>query len=295
METPLLGDAFLGDETLIPSLHDDADLLQFLDGLDRHFSAPCPSDESSFEEVLRHTGAMARMCGSKSLPDLPMAGKAQCTTDFSGIRSMSAEFTAVNFLKPQRGLTRVDSDVSNRSIAQASEISSSVITERWPAERLKRPSEAYLQDWDVSWGHSGIQDHGFGQGQQAHLYDRVVPNIPATTGPVASAPLFNPGMLGVLLDLDPFVRTATTCSMYCKDTFEQGNLALSRDADCSSNSEAGSDPFGTFLAEPNVLDSAVTHSLNVEASQEKSAESCSSFETRPKLGQKRKGRPPDSS
>ncbi|KAK9919051.1 hypothetical protein WJX75_009025 [Coccomyxa subellipsoidea] len=233
METPLLGDAFLGDETLIPSLHDDADLLQFLDGLDRHFSAPCPSDESSFEEVLRHTGAMARMCASKSLPDLPMAGKAQCTTESSGIRRKSAEFTAVDFLKPQRGLTRVDSDVSNRSIAQASEISSSVITERWPAERLKRPSEAYLQDWDVSWGHSGIQDHGFGQGQQAHLYDRVVPNIPATTGPVASAPLFN--------------------------------------------------------SEPSVLNSAVTLSLNVEASQEKSAESCSSFETQPKLGQKRKG------
>lgn len=227
METPLLGDAFLGDETLIPSLHDDADLLQFLDGLDRHFSAPCPSDESSFEEVLRHTGAMARMCASKSLPDLPMAGKAQCTTEFSGIRSMSAEFT--NFLKPQRGLTRVDSDVSNRSIAQASEISSSVIAERWPAEGLKRPNEAYLKDWDVSWGHSGIQDHGFGQGQQAgsppaHLYDRVVPNIPATTGPdFASAPLFNPGMFGALLDLDPFVHTAT-CSMYCKDTFEQGSF-----------------------------------------------------------------------
>ena len=219
METPYIGDAFLGDETLIPSLHDDADLLHFLDGLDRHFSAPCPSDESSLEEVLRDTGDTARIYASKSLPDLPMAAKAHCATEFCGIRTMSAEFTAVNFSKQQRGLTRVDSNTSNRSIAQVPEMSSSVITERWPAEGFNRPNEAYVQTWDAPWGHAGIKDHGHSYAQQAgsppaQLYDRVVPSVPATTSQVfTGAPIINSGILVAPMVLSSPALSRMPCTL----------------------------------------------------------------------------------
>ena len=206
METQFVEDPFSEPDAFMPSLHDDADLLQFLDGLDKHFAAPCPSDESSFEELFRVSGERARMTASKSLPDLPMASYKPRPADLSTMRTMSSDFTAVSFLRPPTAtLSRVGSDVTScqltTPLAPPSEMSSSVITETWGAAEIKDQAvEQYLQHWDAAWGHDGIQHPGPCQSAQdwgAPSQDRVVPSSPTTScDPVISGPpVAKPGAL----------------------------------------------------------------------------------------------------
>jgi hypothetical protein len=201
MESAFIGDPFSGDDTFMPSLHDDADLLHFLDGLDKHFAAPCPSDESSLEDMLKDTADRARMCGSRSLPDLPLAAFKGRPAELSSTRTMSSDFTAVSFIYQHRSLSRVSSDISynqpSKPLAPPSEMSSSLITETWRgAEPKDQAVEPYLQHWDASWDH----DHpGHSQSPQewgTPSQDGVVPTAPATVGPnISDIPAARPGML----------------------------------------------------------------------------------------------------
>lgn len=191
MESAYIEDPFLGDDTFMPLLHDDADLLQFLDGLDKHFAAPCPSHERSFEDMLGDTGDRARMCGSRSLPDLPMAACKARPAELGTMSTMSSDFTAVSFIDEHRSLSRVASDISYnqpiKPLAPPSEMSSS----RREALQVAVPSdqavEPYLQQWDAAWDHDHPQHSQSPQEWETpSSQDRVVPTAPATVGPIIS-------------------------------------------------------------------------------------------------------------
>lgn len=221
----MTGDPVFMDEALSPSVHDDADLLQFLEGLDDKFASPGASEEAFFPEVLKDTGSRARMCASRSLPDLPMAGSKayDVPTERRTIRTVSADYSAASFFKPDAPISRVGSGHSTHlhtHLAPGSEISSSVIMERWQAAEFEPPIEPYVQNWGAAWGHCSANAPGAEYPPQEcspppELHDRVVPNVLASYGPIFTATTFNQGTLEASAVL---VRAsmAKTCTMICR-------------------------------------------------------------------------------
>ena len=197
MDTAYTGDLFSGDGSFLPSLPDDADLLQFLtEMLDENCAAHCSIAASSLEDIIRDTGERPRMCGSRSLPDLhrPVAACTARPAELSTVRTTSSNFTAVRRTNEHRSISRVQSDISHnqpsKPLAPPSDVSSSLITETWRGDELKEQAvEPYLQHWDAAWDH----DHS-GNCQSLQEWgnpskDRVVLNAPATVNPMISEPL----------------------------------------------------------------------------------------------------------